>query len=201
MSKQQKQNKSYHGQKHSIRRRNIILLVSLISIITLSVGTTLAYIFTQTNNVKNTFTPVQALCDVTEEFEDNIKTNVKIQNTGNTNMYIRAAIIVTWADKDGNIYAVEPKKDTDYTITFPKDLSKNWLVDKNGFYYCKSPIAPNSETPQLINECKVVEGRAPAGYYLSVEIVASAIQSAPISVAEEEWGVTVEKGSITDVPN
>jgi hypothetical protein len=41
---------------------------------------------------------------------------------------------------------------------------------------------------------------APAGYTLSVEIVASAIQAEPITAAAENWGLTVDQnGVITSV--
>lgn len=196
MSKHRNQNK-----KCTVRRRSIILLVSLLSVITLSVGTTLAFIFTNTGKVENTFNPAQISCEVTEEFKNNIKTNVSIKNTGNTDAYIRAAVIVTWVNNDGNVYATAPQEDNDYTITLADNFDENWLTDSNGFYYCKAPVAPDSDTPQLIKECKVIEGKAPEGYHLSVEILASAIQSEPSSVVEEQWGVTVTDSGITQVPN
>ena len=196
MSKHRNQNK-----KCTVRRRSIILLVSLLSVIALSIGTTLAFIFTNTSKVENTFNPTRVSCDVTEEFENNIKTNVSIKNTGNTDAYIRAAVIVTWVNNDGNVYATAPQKGTDYTITLADGFSESWLIDKNGFYYCKALVAPDSDTPLLIKECKVIEGKTPEGYHLSVEILASAIQSEPSSVVEEQWDVTVTDGNITDVPN
>ena len=196
MSKHRNQNK-----KCTVRRRSIILLVSLLSVIALSVGTTLAFIFTNTGKVENTFNPTRVSCEVTEEFENNIKTNVSIKNTGNTDAYIRATVIVTWVNNDGNVYATAPQEDTDYTITLADNFGENWLTDSNGFYYCKAPVAPDSDTPLLIKECKVIEGKAPEDYHLSVEILASAIQSEPSSVVAEQWGVTVTDGNITQVPN
>ena len=196
MSKHRNQNK-----KCTVRRRSIILLVSLLSVIALSIGTTLAFIFTNTGKVENTFNPAQISCEVTEEFKNNIKTNVSIKNTGNTDAYIRAAVIVTWVNNDGNVYATAPQKGTDYTIILADDFSENWLTDSNGFYYCKAPVAPDSDTPLLIKECRVIDGKAPEGYHLSVEILASAIQSEPSSVVAEQWDVTVTDGNITDVPN
>ena len=120
MSKHRNQNK-----KCTVRRRSIILLVSLLSVITLSVGTTLAFIFTNTGKVENTFNPAQISCEVTEEFKNNIKTNVSIKNTGNTDAYIRAAVIVTWVNNDGNVYATAPQVGTDYTIIFSDNLKDN----------------------------------------------------------------------------
>ena len=196
MSKHRNQNK-----KCTVRRRSIILLVSLLSVIALSIGTTLAFIFTNTGKVENTFNPAQISCEVTEEFKNNIKTNVSIKNTGNTDAYIRAAVIVTWVNNDGNVYATAPQEDNDYTITLADNFGENWLTASNGFYYCKAPVAPDRETPQLIKECSVIDGKAPEGYLLSVEILASAIQSEPSSVVEEQWGVTVTDSGITQVPN
>ena len=201
MSKQNSQNKAVQNKKYTVRRKNIILLVSLFSVIALSVGTTLAFIFTNTGKVENTFNPAQISCEVNEKFEDNIKSDVKIKNKGNTDAYIRAAIIVTWVDDGGNVYATVPQKDADYTITLADNFGENWLTDSNGFYYCKAPVAPDSETPQLIKECRVIDGKAPEGYHLSVEIIASAIQSVPSNVVTEQWGVTVTDGNITGVPN
>lgn len=83
--------------------------------------------------MENTFNPAQISCLVTEEFENNIKTNVSIKNTGNTDAYIRAAVIVTWVDNDGNVYATAPQVGTDYNITF----SDNWLSKKTDFITAK----------------------------------------------------------------
>ena len=62
-------------------------------------------------------------------------------------------------------------------------------------------MTPDREPPQLIKECSVIDGKGPEGYHLSVEILASAIQSEPSSVVAEQWGVTVTDGNITGVPN
>lgn len=201
MSKQQGRNKAVQNIKCTVRRKNIILLVSFFSVIALSVGTTLAFIFTNAGKVENIFNPAYVSCEVTEKFEDNIKSDVKIKNNGNAEAYIRATIAVTWIDDSGNVYAIAPQKDTDYTITLAENFDKNWLIDSNEFYYCKAPVASDSETPQLINECRVIDGKAPDGYHLSIEIIASAIQSVPPNVVTEQWGVTVADGNITRVPN
>lgn len=42
--------------------------------------------------------------------------------------------------------------------------------------------------------------RCPQGHHLSVEIVASAIQSSPETVVENVWHVTVTDGRITAAP-
>ena len=47
----------------------------------------------------------------------------------------------------------------------------------------------------------MIDGKAPEGYLLSVEILASAIQSESSSVVADQWGVTVTDSGITQVPN
>lgn len=201
MSKQQGRNKAVQNKKCAVRRKNIILLVSLFSVIALSVGTTLAFIFTNTGKAENIFNPAYVSCEVTEKFEGSIKSDVKIKNNGNAEAYIRATITVTWIDGSGKVYAIAPQKGIDYTIILADNFDENWLADSNGFYYCKASVASGGETPQLIKECRVIDGKAPDGYHFSVEITASAIQSVPPNVAAEQWGVTVADDNITKVPN
>ena len=92
---------------------------------------------------------------------------------------------------DGNVFAQTPQAGTDYTLS----LNENgWLVGGDGYYYCTDAVAPdeaNNLTPVLIQECKPVEGAAPEGYSLNVEILADAIQSTPVRAVIESWGVTV----------
>ena len=129
-----------------------------------------------------------------------------VKNTGDTTAFIRAAINVTWMKDaeagtkynagDQTVSAKVPVKDTDYSITFAKNT--NWIQGADGYYYYKLPVAPQGSTEVLIEECKLLENASvPDGYHLSVEIVASAIQSAPDSVVQSMWHVTVEDGKIT----
>ena len=88
-------------------------------------------------------------------------------------------------------------KGTDYSITFAKNT--NWIRGADGYYYYKLPVDPQVSTGVLIEECKLQNNASvPDGYHLSVEIVASAIQSAPDSVVQSMWHVTVENGIITN---
>ncbi len=186
--------------KKTARRKIMIMLVSAITTVLITAGITAAYIFTKTESVENVFTPADVSCEVTEVFEDNVKTDVSIKNTGKADAFIRAAIVVNWVKTDENgkvieVYAKAPVNGTDYIIDWN---NTNWLADKNGFYYFTRSVKPNENTDNLITSCKQI-GTAPIGYQLSVEITASAIQSSPETVAEEKWGVTVENNQITAV--
>lgn len=151
-------------------------------------GITMAYVFTNTTPVENKFTDAEVRCDVVETFKNNEKRDVQIKNTGNVKSYIRATIVVTWAidgkDADSQVYAKQPVAGTDYTIEV-NELS-GWVEAADGFWYYTVPVAPEVSTKNLINSCKLI-GNAPEGYHLSVEIIASAIQSEPTSVVVGQW--------------
>lgn len=187
-------------------------LAAIITILCCIVSSiTLAYVFTQTEPVDNTFNPAEVACAVVEG--DNpavsgavvdtgaVKSDVQIKNTGDTDAYIRVAVVINWMSADGKkVWAQKPVEDTDYTITY--DLNNGWFDGGDGFYYYSSPIAPTELTNVLISNAALKEGvKAPIGtdttqYYLSIEIVASAIQSTPASTVSEQWGVTVSNGRI-----
>ena len=172
------------------KKKVSLLLVSLVLIAAIAVGSTVAFIATSTEPITNIFNPANVTIDIDEKFKDGVKTDVQVKNTGNTDAFIRAQIVVTWKDADGNVSATKPVEGTDYTMTLNET---NWFLGSDGFYYCKTsvaPDAPNNLTPVLIKECKKVDGvTPPEDYDLSVEIIASGIQSTPASAVEEAWKV------------
>lgn len=169
--------------------------VLLILAMVLAIGGTLAYIIANTVSVENKFTPGEVRCEVEETFKNNVKSDVKIKNTGNTAAYIRATYVVTWQKDDGTVNGKMPVVGTDYTIEFAENSGWKLIGD---YWYYTSPVAAGGETGVLIASCKLAEGAAvPTGYHLSVEIIASAIQSEPASVVAEKWHVAVDNGKIT----
>lgn len=210
MKNEQYDGKYLQSEHKQLRRpkRLATLLVSLLLVLGVAVGGTVAFLSTRTDSKVNTFTPSEVTCAVMETFENNVKSQVAVKNTGDTTAFIRAAINVTWMKDaeagtkynagDQTVSAKVPVKDTDYSITFAKNT--NWIQGADGYYYYKLPVAPQGSTEVLIDECKLLENASvPDGYHLSVEIVASAIQSAPDSVVQNMWHVTVENGKITGV--
>ena len=179
-----------HGRRLGFGRQ-VLLLAALVVIAMGVVGGTVAYLVTNTAPVVNTFTPGVVSCEIDETFDGTTKSNVYVTNTGNTNAYIRAAIIVTWKDAAGNIAATVPAKGTDYTL----ELNETDWVEHDGYYYYKGSVAPNAQTENLIETCTA---KNPYGdYTLSVEILADAIQSTPSNAVESSWHVSISNGSVT----
>lgn len=165
-------------------KRSGILLAAVIVLLAGAVGGTWAFLVAQSEPVQNNFTYAHVRCTINEKFENGVKSDVKIQNTGDIPAYIRARIVVTWKNTSGNVSAV-PVKDTDYTITFNET---DW-TQQGDYWYCNTAVDATKFTPVLITECKKT-GTAPDGYDLSVEILADAIQSEPASAVTEAWKYT-----------
>ncbi len=195
----------YHG-KHSVSRagcaprrprmsRTALVLAAVVLVLGAAIGGTVAWLAANTPGLTNTFTPGEVKCTVEETFDGKTKQNVKIKNTGNTDAYIRAKVVVTWKDAAGNVYGgATPVEGTDYTISYNAD---DWSA-VDGYWYCTQPVAPdapNNLTPVLINSASPVEGKAPEGYALSIEILAEAIQSSPASAVQEAWGFVPGSGN------
>lgn len=181
----------------------ILLVVSLLLVMVLSIGGTLAWLTAETVPVVNTFTAGEVTTTVVEELDDGVKNNVKIQNNVNSvDAYIRAMVVVTWQNDVGNVYGTAPVENKDYTITWSEIGDSSWF--KIGDYcYHKAAVAPGKPTSVLFTDCKVNEGvTPPEGYHLCVEVISSAIQAEPSTAVTEAWKVVTvdESGNLTNAP-
>lgn len=164
-------------------KRSGILLAAVIVLLAGAVGGTWAFLVAQSEPVQNNFTYAHVRCTINEKFENDVKSDVRIQNTGDISAYIRARIVVTWKDTSGNVSAAVPVENTDYTIAFN---TTDWK-QQDGYWYCNTAVDAKDFTPVLITKCEKT-GNAPDGYDLSVEILADAIQSEPASAVTDAWG-------------
>jgi len=186
--------KQINKNKH---KKSVTLLVSLILIMLFAASGTLAYIITTTDSISNVFNESYVAVEVTESIDNGVKSDVKVKNVGNTDAYIRAAIVVNWQKEDGTIYGQVPEAN-DYTISYNLyDAVNNsqalWFKGADGFYYYKAVVAPNESTAQeLITSCRLLAANPPAeGYNLAVEIIASGIQSAHVDAVKAAWGEAI----------
>lgn len=191
-----------HRRRRAIRRKQQSLIIAVVAIFCSIIAcATIAFVFTSTKPLENTFTDAYVACDVLETFDGITKTDVTIKNTGEVQSYIRAKVVVTWmSDDKTKVTALKPIDDTDYVITYADEANAatNWKKGSDGYWYYKLPVNVGKETEELIESCSLKEGiTEPDGYYLSVEIVASSIQSTPTRVVTEQWdsGVNGVNGS------
>ena len=166
-------------------KKAIILIAAIAVIVSAAVIGTIAYLTSETKTVTNTFKVGTASCEIKETFDGEEKTNVYVTNTGDVPSFVRAAIIITWKDADGNVSSL-PVADTDYTIVMS---SSKWTL-KDGYYYYEESLRSGGSTANLIDSIKPVDGKVPEGYYLSVDILAQSIQAEPAQASFEAWGYT-----------
>ena len=172
-------------------KRSIALVASVVLMLSLGIGATLAWLVDDTDDVKNVFVPASVPPEVTESFNGELKEDVQVINKGNVDVYIRAVIVATWQKTreeggklvtTGEIAPDVPILDTDYSM----ELSTKGWQEKDGYYYCLTPVEPADMTPVLIESATQLKERE--GYKLVIEILAQTIQSTPEQAVIDAWG-------------
>lgn len=187
------------AKKHSRIRMNklAILFIAVVMLIGAVVGSTVAFLVTKTAPVENKFTYASVSCTVSESFNGTTKEKVQIQNTGTTDAYIRATYVVNWLNKDGSIAPVpQGTIPNGYTLSISENPDNAWTKGADGYFYYLTPVAPGGLTDGSLVNCTVTypQGVEPE-YILSVEILATAVQSTPAKAVQEAWGVTPVSGN------
>ncbi len=160
-----------------------VLLLSLILVLTVTVGGTVAYLVTGTSPLENIFKPSHVSCQVNDGYT--------VTNTGDIDAYIRVKVTVTWEDASGNIYGQAPG----YTVTPGTD----WFEGSDGYFYYAKAIAPNAATTCVYGSVTVNGTPAvPAEYTQTITVAAQAIQSVPDQAVEQAWpAVDANNGTLT----
>lgn len=188
-----KVNKGRKPSKKVIRwNRSFVVLAALLVLVLGIVGTTLAWLTDTTEDRTNTFEYAKVSCKVLETITDTTKSDVRIQNTGNTDAYIRATYVVTIRDEEGNILydAYETEDFKKYMTDLEGKITDvRWQEGEDGYWYYSLPVAPNEYTENLFNDMI-----HPLSIWINepfvdtyIEILASAVQAMPTNAVEEAW--------------
>lgn len=190
----------YHGKyeaRHLQRRRKRrskktgMLFLSLLLVATMMVGGTLAYLFTNSVPVVNTFNPSHVSCSVTEEFNGTTKSNVNVTNTGDIDAFIRVKL-VTYRVNDEEQHIGGTAEIPDFKP------GAGWV--KNGdYYYYTKPVAPDEQPETSLIDSITLTGSyddaddADGGKQV-IEVMAEAIQANGVAddgtkAVVEAWGV------------
>ncbi len=185
--------KTISGRKKSKARftRFNMTLLSLVLLFTVAVGGTIAYLTAQDGPIENTFTPSEVKCEVTESFNGEVKSNVNVKNTGDTEAYIRVRLVTYRVNDDGQRIGG--------TATIPNfDLGENWVKYGDCYYYTLPVKAGESPETCLIGEAgvKLVSYDDVDGGKQVIEVMAEAIQSGPDRAVAAAWGVKISAGSV-----
>lgn len=154
---------------------------------------------TEQDSKDNNFVMGSVVPEVVETFTpgSRVKENVAIRNNGNTPVYVRALVLVTWQDKQGStMLSPLPEIGTDYEITGEET---GWIEGSDGYFYYTQPVQPGQSTAKLVQSLTDQNGNADR--QLSVDIIAQAVQAAPAQAVTEVFrGVTFGEDGITLVP-
>lgn len=190
----------YHGDyetKHLKRRRRRknkkagMLFLSLLLIALLAAGGTLAWLSTQTDEVKNTFTPGEITTTITENFDGEVKKEINVKNEGNISAYIRVKLVSYRVNNNGDHIGG--------TTTIPDfNLGSGW-VKFGDYYYYTQPVAAGATAPNMLGDGGITleEYTDSDGGKQVIEVMAEAIQSVPDEAVGEAWGVKISEGSVT----
>ena len=190
----------YHGKyeaqhlQHRRKRRSKktgTLFLSLLLVIGMVVGGTLAYLFTNTEPVENIFTPSYVSCSVKERFDGKIKSDVNVTNTGNIDAYIRVKLVTYRVNKDNQHIGG--------TASLPTfTLGENW-VSYDGYYYYTLPVAPRESPKTNLTDSMTLIGsyKDADGGKQVIEVMAEAIQANGVAddgtkAVVKAWGVDPE---------
>lgn len=171
-------------------KRTAALLLAMAALLSVAIGGTVAYLVAVTPTVTNSFASPELETEIRESFDGDVKNNVRIANTGGVAAYIRAAVVVTWQNAAGQIYAQRPVAGRDYDVRW----SLNGWTSSGNYYYHSAPVAPGGETGVLFTGCRPKTAAPAEGYALHVEILSEAVQAEPESAVREAWGFVPGSG-------
>lgn len=176
-------------------RKNLIVMIAIIAIVSLAVGTTFSLLMIKSNDgnpVTNSFVATNGGVKVLEDYDGETKKNVNAQNTSDYHAYLRIQLISYRIDKEGNRIGGE-------SVVPAFTPGTGWLSAGNDIYIYSKPVAPASKPANdLIGSIgiKLVEYTDVDGGVQQIDVVAEAIQSSPADAVTSAWNVTVDKDGV-----
>lgn len=160
----------------SPKHKSVIIVLSIILLVCIGVGATLAYFANSTGPVINTFQSGSAGAKIVETIDGNTKTSITVLNDGDTPVYVRVRLVSYFEDGSGNVLPQDsPAVSFDYNQAWKKDGS---------YYYYYRPVGAGDSTGNLLgSQLAMSENQV-------IEVLADTVQATPANAVEEVWGVT-----------
>lgn len=175
--------KTYH------KGRLTAMVIATAVLLALAIGGTVAWLSTKGDPIINTFNPSEVACKVTESFNGTVKSNVNVENTGDTEAYIRVKLVTYRTNDDGQHIGG--------TAEIPAFTPGTGWVSYGGYYYYTKPVAPNGSPENALISSITLTGSyndADGGKQV-IEVMAEAIQSVPEDAVKAAWGSGFSIGS------
>lgn len=181
------------------KNQKILTLISVIVIVATLVGSfSWAVLSNKTEVIKNTFSAATASTEIVEEFDNNIKKNVNIKNTGDIYGYVRIELVSYRVNENGDRIGG--------TAEIPEfTAGEGWLDLGNGLYIYSKAVAPKSKPEKdLIGNTGITlkEYTDVDGGKQVIDVIGEIIQSNPHDAVIDAWGdlgITVDKDGILSI--
>lgn len=171
------------GQKRiHLNGRLTAMVIATVMLLALAIGGTVAWLTDTSPAVVNTFTPSQVKCEVTETFQNNVKSNVNVKNTSDIHAFVRVKLVTYRVNEAGDHIGG--------TAAIPQfTLGADW-VEHDGYYYYTKPVAPNAspDAPLTASGITLQQYNDVDGGKQVIEVMAEAIQSVPEAAVQDAWG-------------
>ena len=162
----------------SPRRKTLIIVLSIILVVCIGAGATLAFFANSTGPIINTFQSGSAGAEIEETLSGNTKTEIKVHNTGKTPVYVRVRLVSYFEDASGNVLPQDSP-----VVGFTSGDNWNYM---DGYYYYKLPVGAGGFTSDLLGTDVTMS----AGQV--IEVLADTVQATPASAVQEVWGVSAD---------
>lgn len=160
----------------SPKHKSVIIVLSIILLVCIGVGATLAYFANSTGPVINTFQSGTVGAEIYEKKTDTAKTVIQVKNTGSVPVYVRVRLVSYFEDRSGNVL---PQDSVSVFFT----SGDNWEYS-NGYYYYKLPVGAGDSTGNLLgSQLAMSENQV-------IEVLADTVQATPADAVKAVWGIT-----------
>jgi hypothetical protein len=195
--------------KMKAQKKIILFSSALVLVALVAVGSTMAYLQSSTPKATNNFVVPVADIQINEnsssfQFDQNLTTikQVRIQNVKHDNqsipVYIRVKLVPIWRHAGTGEGTGIPVTGLTYGYGVSGTSSvpiTPWVYHQaDGYYYYKTPVAPENFTDYLIGKVTVAQPANQPGCDLEVQVIADSIQADGKmangdSAAKNAWGV------------
>ena len=174
------------------------VVILAVAALVATIGGSMAWLTAKSDDdLVNTFTPANAEVAVVEKFENNKKTSIAVENTGDADVYVRVALVSNWGNmvEDEWIVCGDASHGHDKFAFDATTLGTGW-VKLGEYYYYTIPVEPgatNNVTDNLLPAGKSIEiSGENDGCKQQVTVLAQAIQAEPATAINQAWGIALD---------
>lgn len=121
---------AHHRRRAKRRKQQSLIIATVATICSIIACATIAFVFTNTEPLKNTFTDAYVACDVLETFDGTTKSDVTVKNTGEVQSYIRAKLMDFVTKHLDDKFYLEGSQRIDVRNKIFREICANMLIHR-----------------------------------------------------------------------